>query len=145
MRNAGHWWPRVSVAGVLTVLAVAMIVGLRPAPGVAVALRASAQEEPRRLPRLRGTRSGALLAPYAARQMIASRGDVAYGLVGGALTVADIPTPALAAYQRATTVINQADDRCHLDWALVAALGKVLTDHGRADGSSRPRGWRGRP
>ena len=135
MRNAGHWWPRVSVAGVLTVLAVAMIAGLRPAPGVAVALRASAQQATPAATAVEAPVSGALLAPYAARQMIASRGDVAYGLVGGALTVADIPTPALAAYQRATTVINQADDRCHLDWELVAALGKVLTDHGRAHGS----------
>jgi hypothetical protein len=135
MRNAGQWWPRVSVAGVLTVLAVAMIVGLRPAPGVAVALRASAQGATPGATTVEASVPGALLAPYAARQMIASRGDVAYALVGGALTVADIPMPALAAYQRATTVINLADDRCHLDWELVAALGKVLTDHGRVDGS----------
>ena len=135
MRSAGHWWPRVSVAGVLAVLAVAMIVGLRPAPGVAVALRTSVQGAAPVATASEAPVSGALLAPYAARQMIASRGDVAYGLVGGALTVADIPTPALAAYQRATTVINSADDRCHLDWELVAALGKVLTDHGRAHGS----------
>ena len=53
----------------------------------------------------------------------------------GALTLEDIPTPALAAYQRATAVINLADSRCHLDWELVAALGKVLTDHGRQHGS----------
>jgi hypothetical protein len=135
MRNAGQWWPRVSVAVVLTVLAVAMIVGLRPAPGVAVALRASARGATPAATAVEAPVAGALLAPYAARQMIASRGDVAYALVGGALTVEDIPTPALAAYQRATTVINSADDRCHLDWELVAALGKVVTDHGRAHGS----------
>jgi hypothetical protein len=135
MRNAGQWWPRVSVAVVLAVLAVAMIVGLRPAPGVAVALRASARGATPAATAVEAPVAGALLAPYAARQMIASRGDVAYALVGGALTGEDIPTPALAAYQRATTVINSADDRCHLDWELVAALGKVLTDHGRAHGS----------
>ena len=36
MGDAGRWWHRVSAAAVLTVLAVAMIAGLRPTPGVAV-------------------------------------------------------------------------------------------------------------
>jgi hypothetical protein len=145
MRNVGLWWPRLSVAGVLTVLAVAMVVGLRPAPGEAVALRSSALEAPPAATSIEPPVPGALLAPYAARQAIASRGGIAYALLGGALTVADIPTPALAAYQRATTVINLADERCHLDWELVAALGKVLTDHGRADGSELDDGGVSRP
>jgi hypothetical protein len=134
MRNVGHWWPRVSAAGVLAVLALAMVVGLRPAPGEAVALR-SAQSSAPAAAAIESPQPGALLAPIAARGTIASSGEVAYALVGGALTLADIPTAALAAYQRAAAVINLADTRCHLDWELVAALGKVLTDHGREGGS----------
>ncbi|MBZ5739289.1 lytic murein transglycosylase [Nocardioides mangrovi] len=47
-----------------------------------------------------------------------------------------IPAAALAAYQRAETVINSADKGCHLPWQLVAAIGRVESDHGRANGNS---------
>jgi hypothetical protein len=45
-----------------------------------------------------------------------------------------IPTPALAAYQRAETVINAADASCHLPWELLAAIGRVESDHGQFGG-----------
>lgn len=47
-----------------------------------------------------------------------------------------IPATALAAYQRAAVVIGAADEGCHLAWPLVAAIGKVESDHGRAGGSA---------
>ncbi len=46
-----------------------------------------------------------------------------------------IPAVALAAYQRAATVIDTADRSCHLPWQLVAAIGRVESDHGRTDGN----------
>ncbi len=46
-----------------------------------------------------------------------------------------IPAVALAAYQRAATVIDAADRSCHLPWQLVAAIGRVESDHGRTDGN----------
>ena len=46
-----------------------------------------------------------------------------------------IPSAALAAYQRAEAVINKADKSCHLTWQLVAAIGRVESNHGRADGN----------
>lgn len=46
-----------------------------------------------------------------------------------------IPEVALAAYQRAATVIDAADRSCHMPWQLVAAIGRVESDHGRADGN----------
>ena len=56
-----------------------------------------------------------------------------------------IPAAALAAYQRAEQVINSADMSCNLRWQLVAAIGRVESDHGRyggnvlgQDGKSRP-------
>jgi len=56
-----------------------------------------------------------------------------------------IPSAALAAYQRAETVINSADKACHIPWQLIAAIGRVESDHGRyggntlgVDGVSRP-------
>ncbi|WP_051218322.1 lytic murein transglycosylase [Nocardioides insulae] len=47
-----------------------------------------------------------------------------------------IPSAALAAYQRAGTVINRADPSCHLSWQLIAALGKVESNHGRYGGNA---------
>jgi membrane-bound lytic murein transglycosylase B len=47
-----------------------------------------------------------------------------------------IPAAALAAYQRAQTVIDAADKTCHLTWQLVAAIGRVESDHGRTDGNT---------
>lgn len=47
-----------------------------------------------------------------------------------------IPASALAAYQRAETVINAADRTCRLSWQLVAAIGRVESDHGRYGSSS---------
>ena len=47
-----------------------------------------------------------------------------------------IPGPALAAYQRAATVMDAADEKCGLEWPLVAAIGKAESDHGAANGST---------
>jgi membrane-bound lytic murein transglycosylase B len=47
-----------------------------------------------------------------------------------------IPEVALTAYLRAATVIDAADSTCHLPWQLVAAIGRVESDHGRARGSA---------
>lgn len=46
-----------------------------------------------------------------------------------------IPALALSAYQNAEAVIDAADRSCHLPWQLVAAIGRVESDHGRADGN----------
>ncbi|MEX0428458.1 lytic murein transglycosylase [Nocardioides sp. DS6] len=47
-----------------------------------------------------------------------------------------IPVVALAAYQRAATVIDEADHDCHLDWQLLAAIGEVESHHGSAHGNT---------
>ena len=57
------------------------------------------------------------------------------GLVQSASTTG-IPSPALTAYQRAETIINSADKDCNLPWQLVAAIGRVESDHGRFGGNS---------
>ncbi len=51
-------------------------------------------------------------------------------------SVAGIPAAALAAYQRAETVINSADPSCRLSWQLIAAIGRVESDHGRYGGNT---------
>ncbi|MGH3384205.1 MAG: lytic transglycosylase domain-containing protein [Nocardioidaceae bacterium] len=61
-----------------------------------------------------------------------SRGSAA----GPAVADNGIPTSALLAYKRAADILNQADPACHLDWSLVAAIGKVESDHGRYAGNA---------
>ena len=48
----------------------------------------------------------------------------------------DIPAPALAAYQRAETVLDEARPSCGLRWELLAAIGRVESDHGRHAGGA---------
>jgi membrane-bound lytic murein transglycosylase B len=68
-------------------------------------------------------------------------GVVAPGISGTAhdavatASTSGIPSAALAAYQRAETVINAADKTCNLPWQLVAAIGRVESDHGRTNGN----------
>jgi hypothetical protein len=47
-----------------------------------------------------------------------------------------IPSAALSAYQRAAQVIDAADSGCHIDWTLIAAIGRVESDHGRFGGNT---------
>jgi membrane-bound lytic murein transglycosylase B len=61
-------------------------------------------------------------------------GSKAQQVVATAST-AGIPSAALAAYQRAETVINSADKSCNLTWQLVAAIGRVESNHGRYGGN----------
>ncbi len=74
---------------------------------------------------------------------ISAPGEIAPGVpVGGEQKVVSsasangIPSAALAAYQRAAQVIDSADPGCNVSWPLVAAIGRVESDHGRYGGNS---------
>ncbi len=66
----------------------------------------------------------------------------AYGSVEGlgarkvTLDRSGIPSPALAAYVTAQNLLRQADPGCGLDWALVAAIGRVESNHARFGGNA---------
>ncbi|GAA1537849.1 hypothetical protein GCM10009788_45510 [Nocardioides humi] len=49
----------------------------------------------------------------------------------------DAPAEAVAAYQRAATVINAAAP-CNLDWLVLAAVGRLASNHGRGAPVGRP-------
>ena len=100
---------------------------------------ASAGEEPgRTLPDGTTIPTEAIEAPAS----VSAPGVVAPGIKGDTGRVVatastyGIPAAALAAYQRAETVINQADKTCNLSWQLVAAIGRVESDHGRSNGNT---------
>ncbi|WP_229054743.1 lytic transglycosylase domain-containing protein [Aeromicrobium sp. Leaf350] len=51
------------------------------------------------------------------------------------LSTDGIPNAALSAYKRAETLLAQADATCRLPWNLVAAIGRVESNHGRTGGN----------
>jgi membrane-bound lytic murein transglycosylase B len=83
-----------------------------------------------------GTLPDGTVLPAAAIEAPASVGDPvarAAALTPG--SASSIPQAALSAYQRAEAVINQADRGCRLPWELIAAIGRVESDHGRFGGN----------
>jgi membrane-bound lytic murein transglycosylase B len=56
-----------------------------------------------------------------------------------------IPAAALDAYRRAATIVDAADTECKIDWALIAAIGKVESNHGRYGGNGLDRDGTVRP
>jgi membrane-bound lytic murein transglycosylase B len=52
------------------------------------------------------------------------------------LSTNGIPVSALSAYRRAEMLLGKADEKCHLPWTLVAAIGRVESNHGRSNGNS---------
>ena len=71
-----------------------------------------------------GQGTGTAVSPGRAQQIIASADS------------SGIPAAALAAYQRAASVIDKADTSCHLGWQLLAAIGRIESDHGRTGGNA---------
>ena len=47
-----------------------------------------------------------------------------------------IPSAALDAYRRAETLLAKSDSSCQLPWNLVAAIGRVESNHGRSNGNA---------
>ena len=62
-------------------------------------------------------------------------GDADATQIVSTASTSGIPSAALSAYQRAETVINAADKSCNLTWQLIAAIGRVESNHGRANGN----------
>ena len=54
----------------------------------------------------------------------------------GALSSNGIPSAALYSYRRAETLLSKADKSCKLPWNLVAAIGRVESNHGRTNGNT---------
>jgi hypothetical protein len=52
----------------------------------------------------------------------------AYELPSGPL---DIPATALAAYRHAADIMGREQPGCHIDWALIASIGRIESNHAR--------------
>ncbi len=64
--------------------------------------------------------------------------DPRAGAEGAASTLSSngIPSAALEAYRRAETLLAKSDKSCRLPWNLVAAIGRVESNHGRSNGNA---------
>jgi len=47
-----------------------------------------------------------------------------------------IPARALDDYRRAAAIVSAADPSCHIDWALLGAIGKIESNHARFGGNA---------
>ena len=52
------------------------------------------------------------------------------------LSTNGIPAASLLAYRRAETLLGKADPACKVPWTLIAAIGRVESNHGRSGGNS---------
>ena len=73
--------------------------------------------------------------PVSQTQLVMRRGPGLAVAAVAAPSLIDVPTPALTAYRRAAAVMAAADAACHLPWELLAAIGRVESDHGRYGGA----------
>ncbi|WP_154402888.1 lytic transglycosylase domain-containing protein [Nocardioides speluncae] len=98
---------------------------------------ASAGEHDNRLPDGTTIPTEAIQAPASLTRpgVVAPGLDSSKGDIVKNASANGIPAAALSAYQRAETVINTADPACHLSWQLIAAIGRVESDHGRFGGN----------
>ena len=100
---------------------------------------ASAEGQDGKLPDGTSVPDQAIKAPAS----VSNPGEIAPGVPKGSAdqviagaSANGIPAAALAAYQRAAQVIDSADKGCNIDWTLIAAIGRVESNHGRYGGNT---------
>jgi membrane-bound lytic murein transglycosylase B len=134
-KQFGRWQRAVAIVP-LALLSAAWTANLAGA-GVSAAITAEApQEDP--LPDGATVPDEAIEAPAS----VSSGDGLGLGVAGdteqiiASSSTNGIPAAALAAYQRAESVINSADKSCNLTWQLIAAIGRVESNHGRFGGNA---------
>jgi hypothetical protein len=78
---------------------------------------------------------GATLGPTTATQTGGRPADALAGWAGETGTRVGIPVVAVQAYGYAELVLSRTKPSCHLSWTTIAALAKVESSHGAANGA----------
>jgi hypothetical protein len=142
MSKRSNTWQKATALVPLALLSGAWTASL------AVSSANASGDNPGKLPDGSALPTQAIKAPAS----VSNPGEIAPGVPNGSAaqvvstaSTNGIPAAALAAYQRAAQVIDGADASCNLQWPLIAAIGRVESDHGRyggnvlsADGVSTP-------
>jgi len=108
----------------------------------------AASEDAAQLPDGTSVPTEAIEAPAS----LSTPGEIAPGVPNGAAksvvssaSTNGIPAAALEAYQRSAQVINSAKPGCKISWQLIAAIGRVESDHGRYGGNTLTEDGKSRP
>lgn len=135
-RATGSGWRQVAPLIPLALFASAFTVSATDDPAVATASleQGLAGKDPVVVP----------ATPIVAPANVPVPGQVGHGVDPGeqptqvvsGLSRNGIPTLALKAYSRAQQVMAQVDPGCNLPWTLVAAIGRVESNHGRFGGNA---------
>ena len=129
---------RLQKATALVPLALLSVAWTASLAGVGVSSASAGEDTGATLPDGQSLPTEAIEAPAS----VTAPGGASLGIEGdpdkivASASTSGIPSAALAAYQRAETVINAADKTCNLSWQLVAAIGRVESNHGRANGNT---------
>jgi membrane-bound lytic murein transglycosylase B len=135
-KQFGRWQKAVAIVP-LALLSAAWTANLAGA-GVTAGVLAEAPQQRDPLPDGATVPDEAIEAPAS----VSSGDGLGLGVTGDAQQIVEssstngIPAAALAAYQRAESVINSADEGCNLTWQLIAAIGRVESNHGRFGGNA---------
>jgi len=138
-RHAGNGgWRQIAPLVPLALFAGAFTISATDGPSVAIAALDQGAQGPKPypvvVPRQAVKDPANIPVPGTVGNGVA-RGEPSTQVVSG-LSRNGIPMAALKAYSRAQQVMSQADPGCQLPWTLVAAIGRVESDHGRYGGSS---------
>jgi membrane-bound lytic murein transglycosylase B len=128
----------------LTLVPLALLSGAWTASLVSTSASAASSDHGHRLPDGTKVPTSAIEAPAS----VPVPGVIAPGVPAGTAdqvvtgaSTSGIPAPALSAYQRAAQIIDRADTSCNIPWELIAAIGRVESDHGRYGGNTlSPKG-----
>ena len=117
-------------------------------PDIAMTTPGSAQNEtdPFPLPPPKGRASTAGAAPaLAPLESMLPAGTVPGSSSPVTLDSTGIPVRALEAYRKAASLVGAADPGCHIDWALLGAIGRVESNHARFGGNQLDASGNARP
>ncbi|HEY0952533.1 lytic transglycosylase domain-containing protein, partial [Nocardioides sp.] len=122
---------RLAMSGGAVLVMVAVVAASQPGPGA---------EPPVRDVVITVDGPDATTAPPVVPATTASR-QVAHdprehGVSAAALDRLDLPVAAVGAYRSAENVMSEVDPDCGLTWTLLAAIGRVESDHGRYAGAT---------
>jgi hypothetical protein len=124
---------------VATIIPIALLSGVWSVSLVSYgAAQASGNGHPSNLPDGTKVPAAAIQAPANLPQPGSAAPAVPSGqadAVVASASTSGIPAIALSAYENASRIINSADKACNIPWELIAAIGRVESDHGRYDGN----------
>ncbi|TWD79722.1 transglycosylase protein with SLT domain [Kribbella amoyensis] len=134
-RAAGSGWRQVAPLVPLALFASAFTVSATDDPAVATAaLEQTGGNTPVVVPKQQIKDPANIPVPGVVGNGV-DRGEEPTQVVSG-LSRDGIPTAALKAYSRAQQVMAKVDPACQLPWTLVAAIGRVESNHGRFGGNA---------